>query len=320
MDRAPARCHDGRRNGRPGGDDGRSRADPVRHDVALPLPVRPAHARARSARRGDADALVPRRRRGLAQADPLLRDVDADQLRDRRRDGARAGVPVRDELVDLLEVRGRRVRRAARDRGARGLHARVDVPRPLDLRLGPALATRPPGDRLAVRHRKLGVGVLHHLGELLDAAAGRLDCHRRPRRADGRVGALLEPLRDLGLHPRAARRAHDGGGRDLRRQLLAPRPRPKPGAVPPRGEARADRRRPDLGGEPRRRQPDGRRGHRLPADEDRLDGGAVGHVPALLRSRSSRSAASRSTTRRRRSRSRSRTSSRSSRPFRGTAR
>ena len=119
--------------------DGRSRAGAVRDDVAVPLPVRPAHARACAARRGDADALVPRRRRGLAQADPLLRDVDADQLRDRCRDGARAGVPVRDELVDLLEVRGRRVRRAAGDRGARGVHAGVDVPRSLDLRLGPAL-------------------------------------------------------------------------------------------------------------------------------------------------------------------------------------
>ena len=48
-----------------------------------------------------------------------------------------------------------------------------------------------------------------------------------------------------------------------------------------RGEARLDRRRPDLGGEPRSRQPDGRRRDGLPADEDRLDGGAVGHLPAL---------------------------------------
>ena len=55
---------------------------------------------------------------------------------------------------------------------------------------------------------------------------------------------------------------------------------------------------------------------RLPADEDRLDRGAVGHVPARVRSPSSRSAASPRTTRRRRSRSRSRTSCRSSRPFR----
>ena len=34
--------------------------------------------------------------------------------------------------------------------------------------------------------------------ELLDAASRRLDRHRRPRRADGRLGALLEPIRRSG--------------------------------------------------------------------------------------------------------------------------
>ena len=75
--------------------------------------------------------------------------------------------------------------------------------------------------------------------------------------------------------------AHDGGRRDLRRRLLAPPPRKEPGALPPRRKARIDRRRPDLGGEPRGRQPDGRRGDRLPADEDRRDRGSVGHLPAV---------------------------------------
>ena len=120
----------------------RSRPDPVRHDLALPLPVRAADARAGAARRDHADALAPDRGRGLAAADALLRDAAPDQLRDRRRDGARAGVRVRDELVGLLEVRRQRLRRAAGDRGARGVHARVDVPRALDLRLEPALAAR----------------------------------------------------------------------------------------------------------------------------------------------------------------------------------
>src|SRR6185503_767386 len=133
------------------GHDGRLGADPVRDDLAVPLPLRPADARACTPRRGHADALVSRWGRALAPPDALLRDPDADQLRDRGRDRARAGVPVRYELVDLLGVRGRRVRRAARDRGARRVHARVDLPRALDLRLGPALAPRPPGDRLALR-------------------------------------------------------------------------------------------------------------------------------------------------------------------------
>ena len=56
-------------------------------------------------------------------------EADADQLRDRRRHRHRAGVPVRHELVGLLAVRRRRLRRPARDRGAARVLPRVDVPR-----------------------------------------------------------------------------------------------------------------------------------------------------------------------------------------------
>ena len=134
----------------------RSRPDPVRDDLALPLPVRAAHARPGAARRDHADALVPVGRRGVAAADALLRDAAPDQLRDRGRDRARPGVRVRDELVGLLEVRRQRLRRAAGDRGSRGVHARVDLPRPLDLRLEPALAARPSGDDLDRRRSAAG--------------------------------------------------------------------------------------------------------------------------------------------------------------------
>ncbi len=43
----------------------------------------------------------------------------------------------------------------------------------------------------------LAVGVLHHRRELVDAAACRLDDHRRARRVDGHLGAHVEPARDL---------------------------------------------------------------------------------------------------------------------------
>ena len=95
----------------------------------------------------------------------------------------------------------------------------------------------------------LAVGVLHHRRELLDAAPGRLQIVTDGRaRADEHLGALLEPLRALGVHPRAARRA------DRRRAVVIfgvacwhlVRGR-NSGALPARGEARADRRRPDLG-------------------------------------------------------------------------
>ena len=130
----------------------------------------------------------------LAAADSLLRDADAHQLRDRRRDRARPGVPVRHELVGLLGVRRRRLRRAARHRGARRLHARVDVPRPLDLRLGPALAPRAPRDGLALCARHLAVRALHHRRQLVDAAPGRLGRRRRSRRADELLGAHTNRL------------------------------------------------------------------------------------------------------------------------------
>ena len=74
----------------------------------------------------------------------------------------------------VLEVRRQRLRRTARDRGARGVHARVDVPRALDLRLEPALAARPSGDDLDRRARQLALGVLHPRRQLVDAASGRL--------------------------------------------------------------------------------------------------------------------------------------------------
>ena len=70
--------------------------------------------------------------------DVLLGQADADLVRPRRRHRARAGVPVRDELVELLALRRRHLRRAARDGGTGRVLRRVDVPRAVDLRLGPA--------------------------------------------------------------------------------------------------------------------------------------------------------------------------------------
>ena len=101
--------------------------------------LRAAHARAGAAGGGDARALAWDSGRALAAADPLLRDALPDQLRHRRvRHRTGPGVRVRDELVRLLEVRRKRVRRAVGDRGPGRVHARVDVPRPVDLRLEPA--------------------------------------------------------------------------------------------------------------------------------------------------------------------------------------
>ena len=86
--------------------------------------------------------LAAHRRRALASPDEVLRQAVPDQLRHRRGHRHRAGVPVRDELERVLPLRRRRLRRAAGDRGPGRLLPRVDLPRPVDLRLGPAAPRR----------------------------------------------------------------------------------------------------------------------------------------------------------------------------------
>ena len=129
----------------------------------------------------------------------------------------------------VLEVRRQRLRRAARDRGPRGVLPRVDVPRPLDLRLEPALAAAAPGDALDRRARHVDVGLLHPRRQLVDAGPGRLQDRRTARPQLTSVwAAALERLGAVGVRPHDLRRADRRRGRRLRRLLLALRPRPQP--------------------------------------------------------------------------------------------
>ncbi len=158
----------------------------------------------------------------LAARDPLLGQADARLVRDGRRHRDRPGVPVRHELVRLLALRRRHLRRAARDGGPRRVLRRVDLPRPLDLRLGPAAEEDPPGDDLARRRLDRAVGLLHPRRELVDAAPGRLRDGRRQGRADLDLGRAHQQHRALRLRP------HDLRGPDHlrhghhRRLRLAP--------------------------------------------------------------------------------------------------
>ena len=108
-------------------------------DGALPLPVRPADARAvvdpghhgigvRDDRQGD-----------LPRHDEVLGEALRHQFRDGRHHRHHDGVPVRHQLGVLLALRRRHLRRAAGARGADGVLPRVDVRRPVLLRLGPAV-------------------------------------------------------------------------------------------------------------------------------------------------------------------------------------
>ena len=165
----------------------------------------------------------------LPPADEVLRQAAADQLRDRRGDRDRPGVPVRDELVGLLALRRRRLRRPARDRGPARVLPRVDVPRPVDLRLGQAAAR--PAQRVHVdrppRHAR--VELLHPGRQLVDAEPRRLPLQPRLgsrradrlRRGDVQQGAArdLPARRPGGVHDR--RRGHG------RRQRLVVRTPPR---------------------------------------------------------------------------------------------
>ena len=125
-------------------------------------------------------------------------------------------------------LRRRHLRRAARDRRPRRVLPRVDVPRALDLRLGPAEAEGAPRDDLARGDRDDRVRVLHPRRQLVDAAPGRLQAQSRqqPCRDD------LDRADPDELDPDPRLRSYDRGRRADR---VDARPRG-------RGMARAPRR------------------------------------------------------------------------------
>ncbi len=190
----------------------------VRHHQHLPLSVRAGHDRAGLSGGPAPDQLVPERQPGLPAADPVLRNAPPDQCGRRRRHRARPGVRVRDELVGLLESGRQHLRRSPGHGGPAGLLPRVDLPRSVDLRLGPALEEGPPGLHLARGRRHHAFGGLHHGGQLMDATPGRLCAERAaPASADRHLGPLHQPGVLLGLHPRppgiARHRCHGHAGR-----------------------------------------------------------------------------------------------------------
>ena len=129
------------------------------------------------------DRVVPHRQDRVPPHHALLRHDLPHQLRDGRRHGHRAGVPVRHELVGVLPVRRRRLRRPARDGGPARVLLRGHVHRPLDLRLGQAAARPAPRHHLGGRDRQHRLGVLHHRGERVHAEPRRLRDERRRRAA-----------------------------------------------------------------------------------------------------------------------------------------
>ncbi len=128
------------------------------------------------------------------------------------------------------------------------------------------------------------VGGLHHGRQLVDAAPSGL----RARRRDRSAGAHLDqrPVRQpgvrVGLHARGPRVARDRQpGHDLGLRVADPTRKDTRG-LPALDEALARSAAPGLDPHPPGRQPTRRHRDQVSADEGRGDGGAVGHLPAVL--------------------------------------
>ena len=199
---------------------------------------------------------------------------------------------------ELHPVRRRHLRRAARDRGPARVLPRVHVPRPVDLRLGPAAEAGPPRHDLGRRDRHRALRLLHPGRELLDAAPGRAT---RSTAAAGRAEltdflAVLTNNTALITFPHTITAAFmTAGAFVLGDRALAcwPRPATDAGAVPRGREGGRDA----CSSSPasrvaRHRRPAGQAHDRAAADEDGRRRGALRDRAAARRSRSSRSARS----------------------------
>ena len=245
------------------------------------------------------DAVAADRQPGVPPADEVLRQAAADQLRHRRGDRDRAGVPVRDELVGLLPLRRRRLRRAAgRSRGcSRSSSSRRSWA------CGSSAGTSCPAALHAacmwiVHLGTLVLGVVHPGRQLLDAAPRRL--HLQPRHRSRRAHRLRRgdvqqgPAGDLparhpgGVHDR--RRVHGRGRRAGLRSREGGTPRTASSTARRSGSAPSSTLVAGLGRRDHRRRPG--QGHdRGAADEDGRGRGALrDHRAAARRSRSSPSA------------------------------
>src|SRR6266702_678909 len=180
----------GVRSGRPrtrmigGYDEYRSRPGAVRVYLDQPLLFRADHDRAGLPDRAAADRVVPQQAGGVPAADPVLRHAAGHQRGNWRSYRHRAGVRVRDELGGLLPAGRQRLRRAAGDGGAGRVLPGVRIPGTVAVRLGQAAPPDPPADHLGGLARQRAVRGVHHGGELLDAAPGRLPDGQRETAAE----------------------------------------------------------------------------------------------------------------------------------------
>ncbi len=159
-----------------GGVDGerRSCAMAVRVCDDQSLLFRAGHHRPGLPDRVAADSLVSQQARRVPAADPVLRHPAGHQRGDRRGHRPGPGIPVRDELVGLLAAGRQHLRCAAGHGGAGRVLPGIHVPGALAVRLGQAVPAGASPDDLAGLAGYRPVGGVHHGGQLVDAASGRL--------------------------------------------------------------------------------------------------------------------------------------------------
>ena len=142
------------------------------------------------------------RRRVVQRGRPVLGADLRPQLRDGGRDRHPDGVPVRDQLGAVLQLRRRGHRPDPGDGGRLRLLPRVDVPGAVPLRRE---AARPEGAPRGGRRPVPGLvalGLLHHRRQRLHAAPGRLPAGRGRRAAPREFpGVPLQPLGALAVRP-----------------------------------------------------------------------------------------------------------------------
>ena len=186
----------------------------VRHDGHLPLAVRPADARAGLPHRHHGDPLRPHEGPVLAPHDQILDAPVRHQLRHRRGHGPDPRIRIRDQLVQLLPLRGRHFRRAAGHRGHSGVLPRIDLHRRDVLRLAQGQPGFPPHGHVAHGLRRQPLGVVDSGRQLVDAIPRgvRLQPRNRAQRDDlvlgrgavARGGQQVLPHRHLIVRPRRA--------------------------------------------------------------------------------------------------------------------
>src|SRR5699024_4596786 len=137
------------------------------------------HDRLVLAGRYPADRMVTYTQPDVAAADQVLRQVVYDQLRPGSCHRPGPGIPVWNELVAILPLCRRHLRRSISYRGTPRVFYGINIPGTVDLRLGPHTREVARGMYVDCTHRHCAVRLFHPGCELVHAKSGGL-LHQLP--------------------------------------------------------------------------------------------------------------------------------------------